>query len=36
MLGLEPQFGYKQLEFDEGLTKGKNAMRMNFGMLFNF
>lgn len=36
MLGFEPQFGYKQLELDEGLTKGKNAVRINFGMLFNF
>lgn len=35
-IGLEPQIGYKELQYDSGRTQGANALRINFGMLFNF
>lgn len=35
-IGLEPQFGYKELQYNNGSTQGANAIRLNFGMLFNF
>ncbi|CAA9201197.1 DcaP family trimeric outer membrane transporter [Flavobacterium collinsii] len=35
-VGLEPQIGYKQLQYADGNTQGANAVRINFGMLFNF
>lgn len=35
-IGVEPQIGYKQLQYDNGSTQGANAVRINFGMLFNF
>lgn len=36
MLGLEPQMGYKQIKIADVESKGKDAIRINFGMLFNF
>lgn len=36
MVGVEPQIGYKELEYNDGTTQGANAIRINFGMLFNF
>ncbi|WP_316751430.1 DcaP family trimeric outer membrane transporter [Pedobacter gandavensis] len=36
MVGFEPQIGYKELHLDEGIKKGKDAVRINFGMLYNF
>ncbi|MEA9414015.1 DcaP family trimeric outer membrane transporter [Flavobacterium sp. PL02] len=35
-IALEPQIGYKQLQYADGSTQGANAVRINFGMLFNF
>ncbi|KFF07896.1 DcaP family trimeric outer membrane transporter [Flavobacterium hydatis] len=35
-IALEPQVGYKQLQYADGNTQGANAVRINFGMLFNF
>jgi len=34
--GFEPQIGYKELKMDQDITKGKNAVRINFGVLYNF
>ena len=36
MVGFEPQIGYKELYLDQGMKKGKDALRINFGMLYNF
>ncbi|WP_214227780.1 hypothetical protein [Pedobacter sp. B4-66] len=36
MIGFEPQIGYKELKIDQNTTKGKDAVRINFGMLYNF
>lgn len=36
MVAVEPQFGYKELEYSDNSTQGANAVRINFGMLFNF
>ena len=35
-IGLEPQIGYKELRYADGSMQGANAVRINFGMLFNF
>lgn len=35
-VGLEPQIAYKEVEYSDGSTQGANAIRINFGMLFNF
>ncbi|AYN04064.1 hypothetical protein EAG11_07565 [Flavobacterium sp. 140616W15] len=35
-LGIEPQIGYKELQYSDGSKQGANAVRINFGMLFNF
>lgn len=36
MVGFEPQMGYKELKMDQDITKGKDALRINFGVLYNF
>lgn len=35
-IGIEPQIGYKELQYSDGSKQGANAVRINFGMLFNF
>ncbi|MFT3826247.1 MAG: DcaP family trimeric outer membrane transporter [Chitinophagaceae bacterium] len=36
MVAIEPQIGYKELAYADGSKEGANAIRINFGMLFNF
>lgn len=35
-IGIEPQIAFKQLGYGGGNMQGVNAIRVNFGMLFNF
>jgi hypothetical protein len=36
MMGIETQYGYKDLILQDGSNAGKAASRINFGMLYNF
>lgn len=36
MVALETQVGYKELEYNSGEKKGANAVRIGFGILYNF
>lgn len=35
-IGIEPQIAFKKLVYGDGNAQGANAIRINFGMLFNF